>query len=142
VVHAQAAVAAGIATATATNPIWLVKTRLQLDASRTAGTTGRRYKSSLDCVRQVVQKEGIGGLYRGLSASYLGTVETALHLVLYEQFKLLCRRALSGTDTQNNAAWSEVIGTTGAAGSAKLAAGLITYPHEAHTPLSLNQFLA
>ncbi len=87
VVHAQAAIAAGIATATATNPIWLVKTRLQLDALRTQAAGGiatRRYKNSLDCVRQVVRQEGIRGLYRGLSASYLGTVETALHLVLYE----------------------------------------------------------
>jgi solute carrier family 25, member 33/36 len=35
IVHAQAAVAAGIATSTATNPIWLVKTRLQLDKPQT-----------------------------------------------------------------------------------------------------------
>lgn len=84
-VHAQAAMAAGMATATATNPIWLVKTRLQLDALNTqAAGTPRRYANSLDCVRQVLQKEGIGGLYRGLSASYLGTIETMLHLVLYE----------------------------------------------------------
>jgi solute carrier family 25 protein 33/36 len=145
VVHAQAAIAAGIATSTATNPIWLIKTRLQLDASQTAaaGTTARRYKSSLDCVRQVVQQEGIRGLYRGLSASYLGTVETALHLVLYEQFKLLYCRALAGTDMPNDAAWSEVLGTTGAAGSAKLAAGFIAYPHEVYHPpfRSLHSFL-
>ncbi|KAF2240335.1 mitochondrial carrier [Trematosphaeria pertusa] len=133
-VHAQAAVAAGIATATATNPIWLVKTRLQLDKSRTqAGVTARRYKNSLDCIRQVLRQEGIRGLYRGLSASYLGTVETALHLVLYERLKLLYSRALRGIDTRNSTTWDELtswISTSGAAGSAKLAAVLITYPHE------------
>jgi solute carrier family 25 protein 33/36 len=110
VVHAQAAVAAGIATATATNPIWLVKTRLQLDASRAeaAGSTARRYKNSLDCLRQVIRHEGVRGLYKGLSASYLGTVETALHLVLYEQFKVLSRRALGGTAAQNETTLGEV----------------------------------
>ncbi|KAI0104623.1 mitochondrial carrier domain-containing protein [Nemania sp. FL0031] len=134
VVHAQAAIAAGIATATATNPIWLIKTRLQLDASRaeSAGATTRRYKNSLDCVRQVLKQEGVGGLYRGLSASYLGTLETALHLVLYERFKLLYTRSLEGSSVQNDTARGLInwVSTSGAAGSAKLAAVLIAYPHE------------
>lgn len=136
IVQAQAAVAAGIATATATNPIWLVKTRLQLDRSRTEGdgNIARRYRNSLDCVRQIIQKEGIRGMYRGLSASYLGTVETMLHLVLYEQLKVTFHRSLEDINTLNNKTWDEVakwISTSGAAGSAKLAAVLITYPHEA-----------
>ena len=86
IVHTYAAIVAGIATASATNPIWLVKTRLQLDKSRTEAdqVTARRYKNSLDCVRQLVRQEGIRGLYRGLTASYLGMAETVLHLVLYE----------------------------------------------------------
>jgi solute carrier family 25 protein 33/36 len=111
VVHAQAAIAAGIATATATNPIWLVKTRLQLDAGRggSDGIAQRRYKNSLDCVRQVLRKEGIGGFYRGLSASYLGTVETAFHLVLYERFKLLYRRALGGSGAYSSTTRADLV---------------------------------
>ena len=137
-VHAQAAVSAGIATATATNPIWLVKTRLQLDRAQTPGGEAaaakpRRYRNSVDCVKQVVRHEGIQGLYRGLSASYLGTVETVLHLVLYERLKTVFRGSLKTTDGTGSPTWTEVvnwISTSGAAGTAKLAASLITYPHE------------
>lgn len=132
IVHAAAAVAAGVATATATNPIWVVKTRLQLEKSATGALADRRYKNSIDCARQVLQKEGMGGLYRGLSASYLGSVETVLHLVLYEQLKLRFSQALKGLNTKNEKA-SELahwISTGGAAGSAKLIAVLATYPHE------------
>lgn len=131
-IHAQAAISAGIATATATNPIWLVKTRLQLDRAQTA-TGARRYRNSLDCVQQVLRQEGIRGLYKGLSASYLGSVETALHLVLYERLKTMMAQSLGSPDGKDTAAQKEItswISTTGAAGSAKFAAALIAYPHE------------
>ena len=131
-IHAQAAISAGIATATATNPIWLVKTRLQLDRAQT--TTGtRRYRNSVDCVRQVLRHEGIKGLYKGLSASYLGSVETALHLVLYERLKTILHRSLGSPDGKESATQREItnwVSTTGAAGSAKFAAALMAYPHE------------
>ncbi|KAK1658517.1 mitochondrial substrate carrier [Colletotrichum godetiae] len=136
IVHAHAAVAASIATATATNPVWLVKTRLQLDRSRAIrGTTVRQYTGSLDCVQKVLRKEGIPGLYRGLSASYLGTVETVLHLVLYEKLKVLFQAPFLSHRPRRNPhpGWEELgrwVSTSGAAGCAKFAAVLVTYPHE------------
>ncbi len=121
--HAQAAVAAGITTATATNPIWLIKTRLQLDKNT------QQYRNTVDCIRKVIAQEGIKGFYKGLSASYLGTVETALHLVLYEQLKALYRTSLSNTGGLNEEL-SHWIVTSGASGCAKCATVLLTYPHE------------
>ncbi|PWI64276.1 hypothetical protein PCL_11308 [Purpureocillium lilacinum] len=134
-IHAQAAVTAGIATATATNPIWLVKTRLQLD--RANGSTAlRQYRGSLDCIQQVLKAEGVAGFYRGLSASYLGTVETVIHLVLYERLKIFfrSRRSRRGTTTSSEDELMNWASTSGAAGCAKVAAVLATYPHEVHHP--------
>ncbi|EAU84148.2 mitochondrial carrier protein RIM2 [Coprinopsis cinerea okayama7 len=132
IVHALSAMTAGITTATCTNPIWVVKTRLQLD-SGTANAAARRYKNSFDCVRQILRQEGFRGLYRGLSASYLGSIETVLHLALYEQLKPVLRRFLGDVNANSDSRWDTLklwMSTTGAAGSAKLTASLITYPHE------------
>ncbi|EJP67355.1 mitochondrial carrier protein (Rim2), putative [Beauveria bassiana ARSEF 2860] len=132
-VHAQAAVAAGLATATATNPIWLVKTRLQLFNDQACdGASSKRSRSTLDCVLQIFKTEGVSGFYRGLSASYLGTLETVVHLVLYERLKTLFQ-AQSYYSPPSSAHRSELrnwASTAGAAGCAKVAAVLITYPHE------------
>lgn len=145
-VHLCAAACAGIVTGTATNPIWLVKTRLQLDKSRTERTglpaSERRYRNSLDCVRKVIREEGIRGLYRGLSASYLGVTESTLQWVLYEQMKMyLARREQSLVITgRARTTWDKILdwgGKLGAAGSAKLFAAIATYPHE----VSLSTFL-
>ncbi|KAI9683912.1 MAG: hypothetical protein M1829_004247 [Trizodia sp. TS-e1964] len=128
-VHLLAAAAAGVTVSTATNPIWLVKTRLQLDRER-----GRRYRSSLDCAVQVVRSEGVRGLYGGLSASYLGVLESALQWVLYEQMKLyLAHRAARRVGSGERSWWDGVVqggGQVGAAGAAKLVAAVVTYPHE------------
>ncbi|KAL1301516.1 hypothetical protein AAFC00_005759 [Neodothiora populina] len=137
-VHLLAAAQAGIITGTATNPIWLVKTRLQLDKSKAehSGSGGRQYKNAMDCTLQTVRKEGIRGLYRGLSASYLGVTESTLQWVLYERMKKsiaeneahrmsVANRPRTGWD--DAILWSYKLG---AAGSAKFFAALVTYPHE------------
>lgn len=135
-VHLGAAACAGFVTGTATNPIWLVKTRLQLD-KETSGAAGksRQYKNSFDCIRQVVGEEGIRGLYRGLSASYLGVAESTLQWVLYERMKthLAARKQAILDDGKELTSWDNFVdtgGKLGAAGAAKLFAACLTYPHE------------
>lgn len=137
-IHLGAAAMAGIATGTATNPIWLVKTRLQLDKSNASNIPGRgrQYKNSWDCIRQTVRHEGIKGLYRGLSASYLGVTESSLQWVMYEQMKRLIaqREARRLSDLKYVKSWRDDVeawvGKLLAAGSAKLIAAAATYPHE------------
>ncbi|KAA6408293.1 MAG: mitochondrial carrier [Lasallia pustulata] len=137
-VHLCAAATAGIATGTATNPIWLVKTRLQLDKSRAESSgfqSSRQYKNSLDCTMQTIRQEGIRGLYRGLSASYLGVTESTLQWVLYEQMKLYLRNRQAKLVASGRKAtvWDQTVdwgGKLTAAGSAKLFAAIVTYPHE------------
>ena len=116
-------ICAGIATSTATNPIWVVKTRLQLDRSIIGA---RRYKNSLDCLSQIWRHEGFRGFSRGLSASYLGVSETALQWVMYERLKLIFR-----TENKAPTTYREKLGQAlGAASLAKLIATTVTYPHE------------
>ncbi|KAF9285639.1 hypothetical protein BGZ68_003684 [Mortierella alpina] len=134
-VHLSAATTAGVVTATLTNPIWLVKTRMQLQVEGV-----RQYRNSVDCIVQILKTEGIRGMYRGLSASYLGVAEGTIQWVIYEKFKttLAERRKLAnmnnpratrgyvvgGKDIEE---WVEFLG---AAGAAKFIASAITYPHE------------
>lgn len=134
-VHVGAAAAAGVITGTATNPIWLVKTRLQLDKAQHKSGAGRQYKNALDCTIQTVRQEGIKGLYRGLTASYLGVAESTLQWVLYEQGKLYLSRREERIALANRAPthWDAAVSWTGqivVAGGAKFFAALLTYPHE------------
>lgn len=142
-VHAAAAATAGIITGTATNPIWVIKTRLQLDCSPPSSSEAilrPRYRNSFHCAAQILKEEGIRSFYRGLSASYLGVAESALHLVLYERMKDLSlnsakttKKTLESGQKQRSASWERIfswLGISGSAGLAKLMAGVIAYPHE------------
>lgn len=87
-VHTASAVTAGSCTALCTNPIWLVKTRMQLQSEAAIKNSKLvMYKSSWDCLRTVVRNEGFFGLYNGMSASLLGLTESTLQFVMYEHFK-------------------------------------------------------
>ncbi|KAJ1469895.1 mitochondrial carrier domain-containing protein [Baffinella frigidus] len=84
VTHMAAAVAAGGMSSTVTCPIWMVKTRMQLQ-----GNSG----GVIDTARSIVKAEGVRGLYRGLGASYWGLSEGAIQFFLYEKFKVAMRTA-------------------------------------------------
>ncbi|KAK5656526.1 hypothetical protein OQA88_4503 [Cercophora sp. LCS_1] len=137
-VHLTAGIVAGVTTSTATNPIWMVKTRLQLDkniAAESGGVTRRQYKNSWDCIKQILRNEGIRGMYKGMSASYLGVAESTLQWMMYEQLKqsLAAREERIQLSGRGKTAWDRALswfGESGAAGSAKLVAAVLTYPHE------------
>ena len=126
----------------------MVKTRLQLDkstAEKSKGILGRQYRNSWDCTRQIVRHEGLRGLYRGLSASYLGVSESSLQWVLFEQGKkwLGNRQERLVASGREPGIWDAAVqwgGKLTAAGGAKLLAAVITYPHEVRPhSLSLSQ---
>lgn len=140
-VHLAAAAVAGIATSTATNPIWVVKTRLQLTEERRHAASGSGSTSSIASdatrrpvsrivggsyamIKQIFREEGLRGFYKGLSASYLGVTEGTIQWVLYERLKRL------SADTHGQGGVGEWFGMLGSAGTAKCVASLITYPHE------------
>jgi solute carrier family 25 protein 33/36 len=116
-VHLSAAAFAGIVTSTCTNPIWVVKTRMQLSAAQS-----RPFSSSWECIRTIFHDSGVRGFYKGLSASYLGVSEGIIQWTLYEQLKKTAKKAEGGP--------LEWTGMLVAAGGAKMIASLITYPHE------------
>lgn len=79
-VHIASAAAAGVVVPTVMNPIFLVKTRVQLETQST---------NYLDCIKQIYAREGVRGFYKGLTASFLGIIESATYFVLYEKAKKL-----------------------------------------------------
>lgn len=131
-IHLLSAATAGWATSTATNPIWLIKTRVQL--AKASSDSKSAATSSWRCLKQVLNQEGIRGLYRGLSASYLGSIEGILQWVLYEQMKHLIRQnaieRMQGSPQSAYDKTKEWFQRSGSAGLAKFVASIVTYPHE------------
>ncbi|XP_058721238.1 solute carrier family 25 member 33-like isoform X2 [Poecile atricapillus] len=127
-VHILAAACAGISSATLTNPIWLVKTRMQLEAR----VKGEMASNALQCAMHVYRTEGLRGFYRGITASYAGVSETIIHFVIYEALKKELRNSQhshspSLTLPPNN---DDFFGLMGAAAVSKTCATCLAYPHE------------
>ena len=76
---------AGISCNTITNPIWMVKTRIQLMVDQSASQ--RAYTGYSDVVSTIFKDERIGGFCRGIFASYWGCTEGAIQFIIYEQLK-------------------------------------------------------
>jgi len=131
--HFLAAIAAGVTGNTITNPIWVLKTRMQLLAGEASKQTGAYQSGYRTAIQAVLKEEGWRGFYKGLSASYWGCSEGCIQFVAYERLKGALRTAhnrereaagLPPTETLPPLQY--VLG----AGAAKLVASALTYPHE------------
>ncbi|XP_050304769.1 mitochondrial carrier protein Rim2 isoform X2 [Anthonomus grandis grandis] len=122
VVHVCSATCAGFAASTLTNPIWFVKTRLQLDVNKENPMTAAQ------CVKQIYSKSGLLGFYKGITASYMGISETIIHFVIYEAIKaqLIIYHA-HDSDVRSSTDFLEFM-VAGAI--SKTVASCIAYPHE------------
>lgn len=127
IVHICSAASAGFMSCTATNPIWFVKTRLQLD-QRMYGSI-----SALQCIRDIYQRHGLLGFYKGITASYFGISETIIHFVIYEFIKAQLRqRKESSRDSYNPDVKStrDFVQFMAAGAVSKTCASTLAYPHE------------
>ncbi|XP_054242573.1 solute carrier family 25 member 36-like [Indicator indicator] len=127
-VHMLSAACAGITSATLTNPIWLVKTRMQLEGR----VKGEVASSALQCAVRVYRTEGLRGFYRGVTASYAGVSETIIHFVIYEALKQQLRSSHHSLSAPLTLAPNsqDFFGLMGAAAVSKTCASCIAYPHE------------
>lgn len=50
-------------------PSETLKCKMQVDGADLSGTNSKRYRNTLDCMRQILKSEGVAGLYRGGAAT-------------------------------------------------------------------------
>lgn len=122
---------AGIVGNTLTSPIWMVRTRMQLLIDTAAGQ--RQYAGYGDAIKTIFKEEGIGGFYKGISASYWGCAEGALQFVIYEKVKSRLITRQNKQRSQDGLVPSQELSNVQyfwAAACSKCIAAVATYPHE------------
>ncbi|KAF2840555.1 calcium-binding mitochondrial carrier protein Aralar2 [Patellaria atrata CBS 101060] len=132
--HARiyASITAGACSTLATNPIWVIKTRLMSQVSSRASKQARtpwHYKSTLDAARKMYRAEGIGAFYSGLTPALLGLTHVAIQFPLYEFLKQNFTGLEMGENTPSDkdVHWAGILAATFLS---KICATSATYPHE------------
>ena len=71
-----------------TNPIWLVKTRIQLQMKKASLTHNiKPYRGMVDAFRTIIREEGPLALYRGVGPALLLTTHGGVQFVVYEYLR-------------------------------------------------------
>ena len=142
--YLTASLASGVLSATLTNPVWVVKTRMLSTSAHHEGA----YPSMLDGLRAIARKEGWRGYFRGLVPTLAGVSHSAVYFVAYEKLKAGRAAQLSSRPSSSpvkdispsSSAESETGRKTATtlsntdylliSGLSKVFAGTLTYPHQ------------
>ncbi|KAH8693145.1 mitochondrial carrier domain-containing protein [Talaromyces proteolyticus] len=125
-----ASVTAGACSTIATNPIWVIKTRLMSQSGRVSGDgfIPWHYRNSWDAARKMYMTEGIRAFYSGLTPALLGLTHVAIQFPLYEYFKMaFTGYGIGEHPGEGDSHW---IGISLATFLSKVCASTATYPHE------------
>ncbi|KAI9001961.1 mitochondrial carrier domain-containing protein [Gaertneriomyces semiglobifer] len=116
-----AAMMGGCASTLATNPLWVIRTRVMTQPSRPTVGAPYYYSSTPEAFNTILRTEGIRSLYRGLVPSLFGVAHVAFQFPLYETLKAMLSPADSPPSTVSILIASAI---------SKMTASIITYPHE------------
>ncbi|PPR85931.1 hypothetical protein GOBAR_AA34761 [Gossypium barbadense] len=136
--HLASAAEAGALVSLCTNPIWLIKTRLQLQnplhqSRRYSGIYGLLFilRYFANALRTILREEGWTALYRGLGPGLLMVSHGAIQFTAYEELRRIMvdykekKQKSEGASNLLNSFDYALLG-----GSSKIAAILITYPFQ------------
>ncbi|GMH14888.1 hypothetical protein Nepgr_016729 [Nepenthes gracilis] len=126
--HLASAAEAGALVCLCTNPVWLVKTRLQL---QTPLHQTRPYSSLYDALRTIVKEEGWTALYKGIMPSLFLVSHGAIQFTVYEELRKATVFFKSGRNRNDDA--DDVLTSLDYAflgATSKVAAILFTYPFQ------------
>eukprot|EP00879_Flechtneria_rotunda_P025779 GHRR01027424.1.p1 GENE.GHRR01027424.1~~GHRR01027424.1.p1 ORF type:complete len:419 (+),score=141.55 GHRR01027424.1:107-1363(+) len=126
-IHMTAAAGAGVATLLVTNPLWVIKTRLQTQHMPIGFSKASSipYRGTFDAIVRITKEEGLRGLYSGLAPSMAGICHVAIQFPLYEAAKVQAANRRGVRTDELTAA--ELVVTSA---FSKMVASTITYPHE------------
>eukprot|EP00050_Salpingoeca_kvevrii_P018392 m.73700 g.73700 ORF g.73700 m.73700 type:complete len:511 (+) comp8038_c0_seq2:133-1665(+) len=121
-----AATACGAITQLATNPIWVVKTRMCLQANTGPGSTPYFYNSLGSAFQSIWRAEGVRGFYRGFLPGLVGTTHGGFQFVAYENLK----HYLNARKGRSSNAKLSVLEYIAVASMSKTFAQVVTYPYQ------------
>lgn len=114
---------ASSATAAITNPLWVLKTRLQTQS--VFKNQSSKPRGTIDTARLIMREEGVRGFYKGLGASFLAASQAMVQFPIYEELKaLMCNK------NQNNSVKRTTCSYLAASAISASLACIITYPAE------------
>ncbi|EDV23496.1 uncharacterized protein TRIADDRAFT_50511 [Trichoplax adhaerens] len=126
--HMTAAAISGVCTLTMTNPIWVVKTRMILQTTKTGEmvVSAPSYNGLLDGLSKIYKYEGIRGFYKGYAPGLFGVSHGVIQFVAYEE----CKKAYNKFRKQSNEKHLSAIEYICMAAISKTFASSTTYPYQ------------